>query len=64
LESMRGEKPALKDQKRTLLPDHRWVDPEYVFEIPEKANNIAKIEIDPSGLMADVDRENNTWVKK
>lgn len=64
LESMRGEKPASKDQKRTMLPDHRWVDPEYVFEIPEKTKNIAKVEIDPSGLMADVDRENNFWEKK
>jgi hypothetical protein len=64
LESMRGEKPQENQLERTLLPDHRWVDPQYEFEIPEKAKKIAKIEIDPSGRMADLNRENNLWVKK
>ncbi len=64
LEGMRGEKPAENKVKRTLLPDHRWVDPSYEFSIPEGAKNIAKIEIDPSGRMADVDRENNVWERK
>lgn len=64
LESMRGEKPAEGTIKRTVLPDHRWVDPEYSFEIPEKSKKIAKIEIDPAGMMADIDHENNVWEKK
>ena len=64
LESMRGEKPAENKMNRTLLPDHRWVDPTYEFDIPEKSKNIVKIEIDPSGRMADVDRENNVWERK
>jgi hypothetical protein len=64
LESMRGEKPASGKIKRTVLPDHRWVDPEYSFEIPEKTRKIAKIEIDPAELMADIARENNVWEKK
>ena len=64
LESMRGEKPVENTVKRTLLPDHRWVDPTYEFEIPERAKNIAKIEIDPTRRMADVEWENNVWEPK
>jgi hypothetical protein len=64
LESMRGAKPAENKTERTVLPDHRWVDPTYEFEIPERAKKIAKIEIDPSHRMADIDLENNVWVKK
>jgi hypothetical protein len=64
LESMRGEKPAEGAIKRTVLPDHRWVDPTYAFEIPVPASKITRIEVDPSGKMADVNRDNNVWVKK
>lgn len=64
LESMRGEKPAEDARERTLLPDHRWVEPEYVFEIPEKMKKVEKVEIDPSRRMADVDYSNNFWEKK
>ncbi|MBL7827590.1 MAG: M1 family metallopeptidase [Saprospiraceae bacterium] len=64
LESMRGEKPAEDKTTVTLLPDHRWVDPEMTFEIPSKMKKIAKIEIDPTGRMADIDRENNVWESK
>ncbi len=49
---------------RTILPDHRWVDPEYVFEIPEKTKNVAKVEIDPSRRMADINLSDNTWTKE
>ncbi|MBK8967695.1 MAG: M1 family metallopeptidase [Saprospiraceae bacterium] len=61
LESMRGEKPKESSIERTMLPDHRWVDPAYEFEIPEKAKKVVKIELDPSGRMADVDLANNVW---
>lgn len=64
LESMRGEKPAPRDVKRTALPQHRWVDTLYEFEIPERTRRIARIEIDPSGMMADVNREDNVWTPK
>ncbi len=64
LESMRGEKPRENNTERTLLPDHRWVDPTYTFEIPEKMKKVAKVEIDPSQRMADQDLENNVWEKK
>lgn len=61
LEGMRGEKPAENKTKRTLLPDHRWVDPTYEFEIPESMKKVARVEIDPSHRMADIDLENNFW---
>lgn len=64
LESMRGEKPAPPGLKRTVLPQHRWVDNLYEFEIPARARRIARIEIDPSGLMADVNRDDNVWTPK
>lgn len=64
LESMRGEKPAENTMKRTILPDHRWVDPTCEFEIPERIRNIKKIEIDPTRRMADLDWENNVWGEK
>ena len=64
LESMRGAKPAEDRSPRTVLPDHRWVDQTYEFDIPERAKKIAKVEIDPSFRMADIDLENNVWVKK
>lgn len=80
LESMRGEKPAedmaalLKNTaayglstsptKRRVLPDHRWVDPAYVFDIPEKLKKVSKVDIDPTHRMADLVRENNAWENK
>lgn len=63
LEGMRGEKPAENKSERTVLPDHRWVDLSYEFEIPEKMKKVAKVEIDPTHRMADVDLENNVWKK-
>ena len=45
--------------KRTVLPDWTWANPTYFFEIPKPKASIKKITLDPSGLMADVKRENN-----
>ena len=64
LESMRGEKPAEGMEKRTVLPDHRWVDPQYGFTIPAPMDQIKRIEIDPTRRMADVDFDNNVWERK
>ena len=63
LEGMRGAKPAAAGTPRTLLPDHRWVDLTYEFDIPERAKRIVRVEIDPSHRMADVNLENNVWKK-
>jgi hypothetical protein len=61
LESMRGEKPVENTRKRTLLPNHRWVDPVYEFVV--ESTQVARVEIDPTGRMADVKRANNVWEK-
>jgi hypothetical protein len=61
LERMRGVKPAESDMPRTILPDHRWVDSTFTFEIPERFDRIAKIEIDPTQRLADLYPENNVW---
>jgi len=61
LRMMRGEKPEEQpDIERTVLKDWPWVYPTYTVEISEPAASIDHIEIDPSGRLADIDRENNT----
>jgi hypothetical protein len=60
LESMRGAKPA-SDPKYTLLPDHRWVDLQYEFDIPKSVRNIKSVQIDPARRMADIDLSDNEW---
>lgn len=60
LRMMRGEKenpyPAIS---RTVLDDWPWAYPTYTFEINKPKSSIATIVIDPSELMADVDKRNN-----
>jgi hypothetical protein len=46
---------------RTILKDWAWGNPNYSFEINKSKDKIKKIIIDPSGLMADVKLENNTF---
>ena len=50
--------------KRTVLADWTWANPNYFFEIPKAKTAIKKITIDPSGLMADVKRDNNVFEVK
>ncbi len=59
LRMMRWEKPALNDDNRTVAKDWAWAFPEYKMEITK--GNVSKIVIDDTGLMADIDRSNNTW---
>lgn len=47
--------------KRTVLQDWAWGNPKYVFNIQKPINTIKKITIDPSGLMADVKKDNNVY---
>lgn len=53
--------PAIK---RTVLSDWTWANPNYEFSIPKNKTSIKKITIDPSGLMADVKKENNSFEVK
>ncbi|HEU4496311.1 MAG TPA: M1 family peptidase, partial [Flavobacterium sp.] len=52
-----NETPAVK---RTVLKDWAWAYPAYELQIQKPKNSIKKITIDPSGLMADVKKDNNT----
>ena len=54
LRQMRGEKPTAA----SLLDDWAWANPTYTFETTK---TIKSIEIDPKGLMADIDRSNNSY---
>ena len=57
LEMMRGEKPTTAK----LLDDWAWANPLYIFDAGKAVQNVI---IDKSGLMADVNLENNTTLKK
>jgi len=65
LRIMRGEKPATKGQKRTVLGDWPWTHPNYTFSIDVNREKIQSVEIDPSIRMADVDffRNKDFWSK-
>jgi len=60
LQMMYGGKSNPFEVKRTVLQDWVWGDPNYSFEISKPKSSIKAIVIDPSNLMADVDRSNNT----
>jgi hypothetical protein len=55
---MRWTKPGATN----IQEDWAWAFPTYTLEIPSPQYGVEKIEIDPSGLMADVNRENNVKV--
>jgi hypothetical protein len=50
--------------KRTVLNNWAWAYPTFGFTIAQPKSNIKKITIDPSGLMADVKLENNSYLAK
>lgn len=60
LQMMYGEKSNPFQVKRTVLQDWVWGNPNYSFEIQKPKSSIKAVVIDPSNLMADVDRSNNT----
>jgi len=47
--------------KRTILNDWAWAYPTYEFSISKKRTAIKKITIDPSTLMADIKRSDNSY---
>jgi len=61
LQIMRGEKPQEFDLERILKEDWAWTHPEYILEIEQPMENIEKIEIDPTGRLADIQKENNIF---
>lgn len=61
LQMMRWEKPADENTNRTVAEDWAWAYPTYELKLEKPASEISKIVIDDSGLMADVNRENNVY---
>jgi aminopeptidase N len=60
LRMMRWEKPS-QDNTRKTLEDWAWAYPTYEMSLDIPLSEIAKIEIDPSQMMADVNREDNVY---
>ena len=58
---MRGEKANDTKFEREVIKDWAWTHENYTFQINAPLEDIASIEIDESGYMADVNRENNKW---
>ena len=56
LRMMRGEKPT----NATKIADWTWAHPTYTFTTSKE---VKSVEIDPSKLMADINQENNSFVK-
>jgi hypothetical protein len=61
LQMMRGEK-SFGDRPVTVLRDWAWARPTYSFDV-ETSSEIVEVIIDPSGRMADVQKENNRFVR-
>ncbi|MEQ8244836.1 M1 family metallopeptidase [Fulvivirga sp.] len=60
LRIMRGSKPAEnKEMQRTTAEAWPWTYPTYTFELNKNSSEISKVEIDPSGRLADVDKSDN-----
>ena len=55
---MRGEKDN-SDNKLIILDDWEWVNESYQFDLDMSGKKIKKIEINPSGELADVNKSNN-----
>lgn len=52
-----------KPGAENVQQDWPWAMPTYTLSVDKSKEDISKIEIDPSQLMADVDRENNVYEK-
>ena len=59
LQMMRWNKPAEDGMERTLAKDWAWAYPTYKLSIAKPKSTISNVQIDPAGLMADINRENN-----
>ncbi|WP_236017282.1 M1 family metallopeptidase [Roseivirga sp. E12] len=61
LRMMRGEKPAETSDKRIVHEDWPWTHPSYELTVDRPISEIASVVIDPSGRMADTNKDNNKW---
>ncbi len=63
LDLMRGEKAnSYPNIERKILKDWGWTKPTYSFTINKKKSEIKAVLIDPVGLTADINRENNIYI--
>ncbi len=62
LQMMRGEK-SFGDRPVTVLRDWAWARPTYSFDVAT-SSEILEVIIDPRGRMADVQKENNRFVRQ
>lgn len=63
LQMMRWEKPAGENENRTVAKKWPWAYPTYEVVINKTKEEISRIVIDDSGLMADINRNNNVYSK-
>lgn len=64
LQIMRGAKPQDADGVTWITAESwSWTHPTYSLQLSKGMDQIAKIEIDPTERLADIDRENNIWEK-
>ena len=61
---MRGEKNNPYNVDWEVKPDWFWANPYYSFDLERGLDDIEAIVIDPSNLMADVDKTNNYYLPK
>lgn len=61
LRMMRGEKQSETEDNRIVHEDWPWTHPTYEISIDRPISEVVSVEIDPSGRMADINRENNKW---
>lgn len=62
LQIMRGEKPDSDFEiTKVKASDWGWTSPTYELMIDKPISEIQKMEIDPSGRMADINKENNIF---
>jgi hypothetical protein len=61
LRMMRWVKPAETGMERTLAKDWAWAYPTYKLTISKPKDSISSIVLDPAGLMADINREDNVF---
>ncbi|MGB1971361.1 MAG: M1 family metallopeptidase, partial [Flavobacteriaceae bacterium] len=59
LSLMRGEKENPYDIEWTVHPDWTWANPKYTLSLDRPKDEIEFVIIDPSNLMADIDKSNN-----
>ena len=61
---MRGEKENPYNVSWVIKKDWFWASPYYSFYLERSVDDIEAIIIDPSNLMADIDKTNNYYLPK